>query len=324
MININENFGIKSPKNQIRLFGYEYYFNSFAELYHKNKLPNTILLSGAKGSGKATFAYHFINYLLSFNENDKYLIDNFSINPDNKSYKNLCNYTHTNFLLLDNDKFGEKIKIEKVRNALKFLNKSTYLSSVKVILLDNAENLNLHSSNALLKVLEEADNKTFFFIIHNNNYKILNTIKSRCIEFKFFFTISQKKKILENIIYQYTDDFDINKVDDFFYFDSPGNILKYLLILKDSNVNFSKDKLSCIMYLIDEYKKNQDSQLLMFISMMIELFYNELSTINNKNLNLYFLNKFKLLRKIKDTEKFNLDKKNLFIFLQDTLKNESK
>jgi DNA polymerase-3 subunit delta' len=282
------------------------------------------LLSGSKGSGKATFAYHFINYLLSFNENDKYSIDNFSINPDNKSYKNLCNYTHANFFLLDNDKFGENIKIEKVRNVLKFLNKSTYLSNVKVILLDNAENLNLHSSNALLKVLEEADNKTFFFIIHNNNYKILNTIKSRCIEFKFFFTLLEKKKIFENIINQYTDDFDLNKIDDFFYFDTPGNILKYLLILKDSNVNFSKDKLSCILYLIDEYKKNHDSQILMFISMMIELFYNELSTINNKNLNLYFLNKFKLLRKIKDTEKFNLDKKNLFIFLRETLENESK
>ena len=64
MSNTNENLEIVLPKNQLRLFGYEYHFNSFIQLYHKKKLPNTILLSGPQGSGKATFAYHFINYLL--------------------------------------------------------------------------------------------------------------------------------------------------------------------------------------------------------------------------------------------------------------------
>ena len=53
-----------SPKNQLILYGYEYYFDLFIKLFHANKFPNTILLSGQKGSGKSTFAYHFINYLL--------------------------------------------------------------------------------------------------------------------------------------------------------------------------------------------------------------------------------------------------------------------
>ena len=65
MSNSNADLTIIPPKNQIHLFGYEHYFKSFIKLYLKNKLPNTILLSGPKGSGKATFAYHFINYLLS-------------------------------------------------------------------------------------------------------------------------------------------------------------------------------------------------------------------------------------------------------------------
>ena len=93
---------ILSPKNQLQLFGYDDYFNSFIKLFHKNKLPNTILLSGPKGSGKATFAYHFINYLLSYNERNKYSVNSFSINSDNKSYINLCNETHANFSLLEN------------------------------------------------------------------------------------------------------------------------------------------------------------------------------------------------------------------------------
>ena len=97
----NRNLDITLPKNQIELFGYEYFFNSFITLYQRNKLPNTILLSGPKGSGKATFAYHFINYLLSYKEKNKYLLNNFTINPDNNSYINLCNGTHPNFFLLE-------------------------------------------------------------------------------------------------------------------------------------------------------------------------------------------------------------------------------
>ena len=65
---------LKSPvkkwvpaKKQLRLFGVEDYFNSFIKLYEKKELPNSILLSGPKGLGKSTFAYHIINYLLSKN-----------------------------------------------------------------------------------------------------------------------------------------------------------------------------------------------------------------------------------------------------------------
>ena len=324
MKDFDENLGIILPKNQIQLFGYEYYFNSFIKLYLKSKLPNTILLSGSKGSGKATFAYHFINYLLSYGEKNKYSVNNFTINPDNKSYKLLCNNTHPNFSLLETDMPDENIKIGYVRNILKFLDKSTYSSNIKIVLIDDAEHLNIYSSNALLKALEEANSKTFFFIVHNNSHKILRTIKSRCIEFKFFFTFSEKKKILENIIKPYDDDLNKNNIPESFYFDTPGNILKYLLIFKNSNIDFLKDKLSCILHLFDQYKSKSDQQFLTFASLLIELFYNELSMKNNKNLNVYFSNKFKLLKQIDDAKKFNLDKKTLFISLRSVLENESK
>ena len=97
MITSTENIEVLSPKNQLYLFGYDDYFKFFIKLFQKGKLPNTILLSGLKGSGKATFAYHFVNYVLSYNEQKKYSFNNFTINPDNKSYKLLCNNTHPNF-----------------------------------------------------------------------------------------------------------------------------------------------------------------------------------------------------------------------------------
>ena len=315
---------ILNPKNQLRLFGYDYYFHSFSKLFHKGKLPNSILLSGPQGIGKATFSYHFINYLLSQNEADKYLVKNFMINPNNKSYKLLIENLHPNFFLIDNNSSLNDIKIEDVRNLANFLKKSTFSSDLKIVLIDNAEYLNLNSSNSLLKVLEEPSKNTFFFLIYNNSAKILNTIKSRCIEFKFHLTFDEKKIILKNIINDFENDFNLANIDNNFYFNTPGNILKFLEIVHDNEIDYSNDKISCILYFIDAYIKNKNPQYLFFISYLIEQFYNDLSLKNKIDINLCFTNKFNLLNQIDRFKKFNLDKQNLFISLKEKILNDSK
>ena len=51
-----------NPASQLSLFGHQNEFINFIELYQNQKLPNKILLSGEKGIGKSTLAYHIINY----------------------------------------------------------------------------------------------------------------------------------------------------------------------------------------------------------------------------------------------------------------------
>ena len=318
-----DNIEIFHPKKQLNLFGYKKNFKSFVNLSLKNKLPNTILLSGKKGSGKATFAYHFINYLLSISEKNKYSVENFSINPENKSYKDLCENIHPNFYLLENRDKEENIKIDDVRNIQKFLSKSTYKSNIKIVLIDNAEYLNVNSSNALLKSLEEPNDNTFFFIINNNSKRILSTIKSRSIEFRFFLDINEKKSVLNSLINQYDNKLNINLIDDDFFVDSPGNILRFIKILSENNMNCKNDRLSCIFNLFEKFKVKKDSQLLQLASLLIELFYNDLSAKDNKKLNIYFHNKFKVLSQISNMNKYNLDKNNSFMSLQGILKNET-
>ena len=111
-----EDIEIMSAKTQLRLFGFEDYFNSFIKLYEKNELPNSMLLSGPKGLGKSTFAYHIINYLLSKNEEKKYSVKDFVIDETNLSYKFLTTNTHPNFFLIENNLLEKDIKIEQVRN----------------------------------------------------------------------------------------------------------------------------------------------------------------------------------------------------------------
>jgi hypothetical protein len=45
---------------------------------------------------------------------------------------------------------------------------------------------------------------------------------------------------------------------------------------------------------------------------------------NNKNLNSYFFNQSKILKQIDEMKRFNLDEKNIFIWIKDILQNEAK
>ena len=60
------------PQNQQNLYGLNHHFLELVKLYKTNLYPNKLLLSGQKGIGKCTLAYHFINYVLSENEENKY------------------------------------------------------------------------------------------------------------------------------------------------------------------------------------------------------------------------------------------------------------
>ena len=320
----NEKIDIEAmhSKNQLRLFGYDDYFESFTKLIQKKHLPHTILFRGQKGIGKSTFAYHLINYILSKNEENQYSLNDLKINEENKSYKLINENTHPNFFLIENHISNDEIKIDQIRKLLNFLNKSTYLKNLKIVMIDNAENLNRHSSNALLKALEEPMNDTYFFLIQNSSNRILDTIKSRCVEFKFFLNIDKKKIVLENIIKQYKKDINIHPIIEKFYFETPGNLLKFLLILHDSEFNIARDNLSCIFYFLDEYTKNKHLESLTFASLFIQKFYNELC-INDNNLYKGSINRTKILNYIADMKKYNLDKNNIIILIKKILKNES-
>ena len=86
---------------QQSLFGHCEIFDSFKNLYLIKKFPNKIILSGEKGIGKCTLAYHFINYTLSSNEDHSYDMKNYKINSENKSFKLIKNKSNPNFNLID-------------------------------------------------------------------------------------------------------------------------------------------------------------------------------------------------------------------------------
>jgi DNA polymerase-3 subunit delta' len=311
------------PNRQNKLFLYDQLFNSFIKLYKNNLLPNKILLSGQSGIGKSTFTYHFINYILSDKEDYPYDFINFTINPLNRSFRLISQQYHPNFYLIENFVDKQSIDIKQVKNMISYINKTSYDKQIKFILIDNAEYLNLHSVNALLKTIEEPPSNTYFIIVHNSSMKLIETLKSRCIEFKISFSNHEKKKILENLLTYNNLKIDISllkKIQSFY--DSPGTILNFIKLISDADIDINKvDLVNIISNLMAFNLKNRNKINLNLLQNIIELFFFiELKKTNNKYK--ISLNYSKVLKKLNSFRKYNIDMNNTFYEIKESIVHE--
>ena len=195
-----------SPSKQTELYGLNRYFYEIRKLYDNRKMPNKILFSGNKGSGKSTLTYHIINYIFSNFEENKYDIQKFKINSNNRSFNLIQNGTHPNFYLIDLIDGKKNIEVNQIRPMIAHMRKSSFNEMPRFVLIDNVENLNKNSTNALLKIIEEPNENIFFILIHNSSKNILPTLKSRCLTFKinltFYETIEISNFLLKENIFQ--------------------------------------------------------------------------------------------------------------------------
>lgn len=72
------------------------------------------------------------------------------------------------------------IEVDQARDAVDFVQLSTYRAGFRVVLVDPADALNLAAANALLKVLEEPPLNTVFVLVSDQPQRLLPTIRSRC------------------------------------------------------------------------------------------------------------------------------------------------
>ena len=305
------------PINQSKLFGLDNFFFEFVNLFEKNNLPNKILLSGQKGLGKSTLAYHFINYVLSKNEEFGYDIKNFEININNRSFKTTINKSNLNLFLIDTDPEKKTIDISQIRNLISNLNKSSLNTKPRFVLIDNVEFLNTNSVNALLKIIEEPNHNVHFILI-NNDKKVLPTLSSRCINFKIYLNyediLTISNKLLDGKLNE-----TINK-DLINYYLTPGNVYNLAKFGENNKYKLIDLDLKNLLKLIikeNHYKK--DLLIKDFVYDLVEFYFRKINF--NFSSNIYKKYSY-FLKRISDTKRFNLDQESLFIELEEEILNE--
>ncbi len=294
-----------TPLEQTKLLSFEDNFKNLVSLSSNQNLPNKLLFRGQKGIGKSTFAYHFINYLFSYNENNAYDLKNNEISKDNKSYKLVLNNSHPNFLLI-NSADKKFIEVSKIREILNFSIKTSFSNKKKIVLIDNVENLNINAANSLLKILEEPSTDLFFILIHNSYKKIISTVSSRCIKYNFTLSDLEREKIILNLVnnefYETLPvDFKTKYLSPKFYIDLYDFAKTEKLNIKEMNIiiflNYIFNKKSYLKNnFINEYLQN-----------LIEIyFYKKILKQNNFEQDFGLFKK--TINKLNNMDKFNLDK----------------
>ena len=293
--------------------------NFISNLYSNRKLPQTILFTGEKGIGKLNVAYHLINFILSKDEDNEYCITTNKINSNNKTYNLLLKNIHPNLFLISLKDKKKNIDIEQIKNMKNFLNITSFSNKPKIVLIDGSEYLNLSSSNSLLKSLEENLNNVFFILVHDIKKKLLTTIKSRCIQFKFFLNNEDREKrineILNNQFNDLSSDFKNKYISPLFF----KSLLEYCnknnLQINDINL----DNLLSDILKKKDYKKNEF--VLKNFFLLVQLFlYKKIKKKHNNNKYFYLLKYF--TQRFDDVTKFNLDFESYVLEFKNLIYNE--
>ncbi|MDC3076538.1 AAA family ATPase [Candidatus Pelagibacter sp.] len=285
-----------------KLIGHNSYLENFVSLYKYDKLPSKILISGKKGIGKSLLINNFL--LKIFNSNNDHEL--------------ITNMTHPNILNIKKTNDKKNIEIDQIREVVKFTNQSSFNNKARFIIIDDAEFLNINSSNALLKNLEEPNENVFFILIFNSDFSLLDTIKSRCIEFK----INISNENIELIVNNYFKNNIYSKInsDLINYYSTPLFLISLLNYMNENELSISKTSIDDLLInLINNKHYNKQDFIRDNLNTIIELFfYNHI----NKTKKLTYKIKEYYYLKFSNVRKFNLDYETFFLEFKDKLLSE--
>ncbi len=104
------------------------------------------------------------------------------LNTISNIYENEEVQTHPDLKVISPEN-SKEIKINQIREIIEFF--KTKSPTGKVVIIDEAEKMNVEASNALLKTLEEPPEKSMIILISSNPSKLLPTILSRVKKIRF-------------------------------------------------------------------------------------------------------------------------------------------
>jgi len=301
-----------------KMIGHKLLFNNFIYLDQIQKFPNKVLLNGPKGIGKKLFVNHFLNYFYLKENEQSYNLKNYEYNLSNNISKLISSNSHPNILKIYRKNDKKIIDIDQIREMIKFTNQTSFNNDRRFIIIENVNLLGINSANALLKSIEEPNNKIHFILINNSEFKVLETIKSRCLEFKLNLLNSE---VMEIVNYHFEADIykDIN-LDFINNYNSPSFLISLVNFLESNDLSIKDNSIEDLLtYIIKNKSYASNDFIKEYLNLFIELFF-------YKNINISKKISFKIKKyfylKLSFVKKYNLDFESFFLEFNDKLLSE--
>ena len=167
---------------------------AMATAIQQHRIPQTILLSGPEGVGKATLVRRFAAALLggadkieqddlSRPENVALIAEREKLPSDKRGDDPLLFGTHPDFVTFPPDGPLRQISIQQMRALKDRAQFGPLQGKHRVFLIDGLDRANEQAANSLLKTLEEPPPYLILIATAQNVYDLLPTIRSRSVHF---------------------------------------------------------------------------------------------------------------------------------------------
>ena len=189
----------------------------------------------------------------------------------------------------------------------------------RFIVLDDVELFNANSLNALLKIIEEPTSSNFFILINNNSRPLIETVKSRCLEFKISLNNHDRIKIIEALIVKNN----LNPIIDYKTLNiTPGNFCVFNNICETNDININNDFLLNLEVILNLYKKDKNMNLINLILYLAEIYFHKLSLDKSINLEKICESKDFVIGNLNKFILFNLNPNSLINLITNKINNE--
>jgi DNA polymerase-3 subunit delta' len=183
--------GALHPRDTPRLIGQGAAETAFLDAFNAGKLHHAWLLTGPRGVGKATLAWRIARFLLATPDDDGGMFaaptpDTLDIDPEHPVARRIAAGGEgalravTRSVNPDTKKLRKQIVVDDIRGLNGFFQMSAADGGRRVVIIDDADEMNPNAANALLKMLEEPPERAVLLLLSHQPSSLLPTIRSRC------------------------------------------------------------------------------------------------------------------------------------------------
>ncbi|MCI4678753.1 DNA polymerase III subunit delta' [Rhodoblastus acidophilus] len=177
------------PRDTFQLFGQDKAERELLEAFRAGRMPQAWIIGGPPGIGKATLAWRMARFVAAHPDPGLPAVqraEDLSVDANAPAARRLSAMSFGDLALLRREwndktkKHATRITVDDVRAVLHMFEQSAGEGGWRMAIIDSADDLNVSSANALLKLIEEPPPRSLFFLIAHHPGRILPTIRSRC------------------------------------------------------------------------------------------------------------------------------------------------